>query len=1019
MTHELHKTPKVLHENTVEPRAYFIPYETPKNAKKGVRENSPYFKSLCGLWGFAHFDSERDLDLDLTAEDLPDYCGRIDVPKSWQTETKNGDDVPNYTNINYPFPLDPPHVPEKNPCAVYSRRFEVSAAFLKRDVFIDFEGVDSCFYLYINGKYVGFSTVSHCTSEFEITNFLRAGTNTVTLLVFKLCASSYLEDQDMWRLSGIFREVYLLARSKNRVSDIFVKSFVDENYKNGKIRADISFAGNNEASYELISPKGEVIASGQCGEVLELNVENCLLWSAEEPFLYDLYLTVGDEVILQRIGIREFKISDGVVLINGKAVTALGVNRHDSHPILGHAVPFEHMKNDLLIMKRHNVNIVRTSHYPNDPRFCELCDRLGFYVVDEADLETHGMANAQIKGLNPHENWSYLSDSDEWTAAYVDRAARLFQRDKNRACVVFWSLGNESGCGKNHRAMKDYIKAANPQNIVHYEGASENYEAAAGKHGEFADISDVESRMYPPTSEIREYFENKNHKKPYFLCEYCHAMGNGPGDLAEYVELMRSEKRFFGGCVWEFCDHSVEIDVPGKDGKKGYTYGGDFGDYPNDGNFCVDGLVYPDRRVHTGLLEMKQAYKPYSVELCDFESGEIKITNLRSFTDLGDLDLLWNVECDGKEVVSGRETNLKIAPGKSKKFKLFDAFAFEDEGEYFLNVRTVTNVNYEWASAGQEIAFDQFELFSLQYDEENVRDSRFDCKLCAKEEELFIRVLCGETSYVFDKQNGKISSIYHNGKSLLESPIDFSVWRAPTDNDRYIKNEWLREGYDKTMTVLNGLKITENSEDSVRVCADYALGAKSKTPIMNIKAVYGFDADGSCTVELDVKVRENSVYLPKLGLYFAVDGNFERMAYYGYGPYESYPDKRLASHVGFFEKSVDDNFERYVRPQENSSHFGCRRAYIENLCGNGLKFENVFEGEFFSFNAMRHSSAELTETAHDYELCDSDKIYVSVDFGISGIGSNSCGPALAEKYRFNLKQFSCAVKITPGFFDEI
>lgn len=1015
MTHDLHKDIKVLHENTEAPRAYFIPFESEKNAKRGIRENSPYFKSLCGEWNFKFFNSQAEIDEDLTDEDLGECgCGcfeTINVPLSWQMMLDRGYDVPNYTNINYPYPADPPHIPDETPCAIYTRRFTVTEAMLERDVFINFEGVDSCFYLYINGSYVGYSTVSHCTSEFAVSEYLHEGENTVALLVFKWCSASYLEDQDMWRLSGIFREVYLLCRSKIRISDIYIDTELSEGYTKGKIIADISYVGKKSASYVLYGG-GKEIASGKCTTKLSLDIENCKPWSAEAPYLYELYLTVADEVVLFKVGLREYKIEDGVMLVNGMPVKALGVNRHDSHPILGHATPFEHMKNDLLIMKRCNVNIVRTSHYPNDPRFTGLCDELGFYVVDEADLETHGMD--ALKDLNTvmgNERGSTLTYNPDWTHAYVDRAARLYERDKNRACVVFWSLGNESGCGDNHRAMRDYIVGKNKKNIIHYEGAALRW------NEDFADVSPIESRMYPSTEEIKQYLDQKT-GKPYFMCEYCHAMGNGPGDLREYVDLVRSEKGFFGGCVWEFTDHSVEIDVPGKDGKKGFTYGGDFGDTPHDSNFCVDGLVYPDRKLHTGILEMKNMYKPYAAELSDFENGEVKITSYRYFTDMSDLDLYWSVVCDGREVLSGREAGLKIAPCKSKKFKLFDPFLLEQEGEYFVNVRLVTNKNTPWASAGHEIGFDQFDLFELSYQDQEERDERFDAKLLVAQDERNLEVFTNETAYLFDKQTGKIEAIIHNGTELISSPVDFNIWRAPTDNDRYVKNNWINGGYDRTVTTLKSFELVEYSEELVQVSADYSLGAKSKAPLMKIKALYTFVSDGSCTVELGVKVNEKAFFLPRFGLTFAMPKGNERMSYYGYGPYESYIDKRVASYVGLFNTTVTENFEPYVRPQENSSHHACRRAYIGNLSGNGLKLEHVYDGEFFSFNAQHYSAKTLTDTAHDYELTPSEETYVSVDFGMSGIGSNSCGPALKPEYKFDLKEFSCAVRITPCFFDE-
>ncbi len=1014
-----HRSLAVLHENTEPTRAYFIPYDTEKNAKAGIRENSPFFKSLCGEWNFRFFKSEDEIDEDLTDPDLGSCeCGcfeTITVPMNWQMMLDKGYDVPNYTNINYPFTCNPPHIPDDDPCAIYTRTFFVGKSMLEREIFLNFEGVDSCFYLYINGKYVGYSTVSHCTSEFNVTKYLTEGDNTVALLVFKWCSSSYLEDQDMWRMSGIFREVYLLARAKNRIKDVYAHPVLEKGFGKGKIELSAEFCGRAGGSYRLVSPSGVELASGKLSKKLSIDVDAPALWSAETPDLYELYLSAADEVILVKVGFKEIRIENGVIYVNGKNITVLGVNRHDSHPTLGHATPFEHMREDLYIMKRCNVNIIRTSHYPNDPRFAGLCSELGFYVVDEADLETHGMDHYIPEENDPGNGYKrrrYLSQNPDWKEAYVDRAVRLFERDKNNACVIFWSLGNESGCGDNQRAMRDYILSRCPEAIIHYEGGNDE-----SNDNEFIDVSPIESRMYPHFTDIHRYFDNPENKKPYFLCEYCHAMGNGPGDFMKYVPFMRSEPRFFGGCVWEFTDHSVEIDV---NGKKGYTYGGDFGDKPNDGNFCVDGLVYPDRRLHTGILEMKQAYRPYEIELCDFETGEIKITSYRYFTDLTDLDLYWSVECNGKTVLSGRETSLKIGAEKSKKYKLFNAALFDAEGEYFLNIRTVTNKDYPWAKAGHEVGFDQFELFSVLCDEDEEETAiDFEEPLSIAEDEKYLEIFAGDTGYLFEKRTGRLSTVVHDGKTLLCEPAKFQVWRAPTDNDRNIKNDWYRDGYHDMEQYTLGYEVIDSEDGySKQISFDIVFGSAFRTPQMKIKALYTATSDGKLRAEFGVKVRPGMSFMPRFGLQFTMPADCERMSYFGYGPYESYIDKHLASRVGYFSKKVSDNFEHYVKPQENSSHYGCRRASVGTLGGNGLIFSNLFEEDTFSFNAMHYTPEDLTAARHDYELSPRKETIVNVDFRMSGIGSNSCGPNLDPEYRFSDTEFVCGVEIAPGFFDE-
>ena len=1016
-----HKSLSDFHVNCEKPRAYFIPYESEKKALLGKRGDSAYFKSLCGKWNFKFFDSINDLDEDYTAEDY-DICDcgcfdEIDVPRNWQTVLDAGYDVPNYTNIKYPFPFDPPHVPDDNPCGVYIRDFYLSEGFANRHVYLDFEGVDAGFYVYLNGEFVGYSSVSHGVSEFDVAGVAREGRNRLVVIVVKWAATSYLEDQDMWRMSGIFREVYLLARSEDRIVDFYARQEVSEDFLKATVSLEIEKTGKKKAEYRLVSPAGDLVVEGKCDKDAQICVDMPCLWSDETPNLYTLVLRYGDEVIVKRIGLRRYEIKNRVMYINGKKVKARGANRHDSHPILGHWTPYDHYLRDLYILKAHNVNMIRTSHYPSDARFIELCDRLGFYVVCEADIETHG---AQYAG-----DWSYFSDNPDWTDIYVDRAVRLFERDKNSPCVIFWSMGNEAGVGINQCKMAEYIRGREKNAIIHYEGAAEHYicEGGYGRHrdrphnatyDEMNAISDMESRMYTDYEAVKDYL--KNGKKMYFLCEYCHAMGNGPGDLAGYWELIRKNDCFFGGCIWEFTDHSVQIDA---DGKPGFTYGGDFGDHPNDGNFCVDGLVYPDRRVHTGLLEAKKVYQPYSAELVDFEKGEVKITSYRYFTSLCDLSLCWSVECDGKSVLSGNVAKLDIAPGRSRSFKLFDALSFVDEGEYTLTLRFLYNTEHEWAKAGEENGFYQFELFSVCADEDEEASSDLGDRINIEygEDERYIEICCGETCYQFDKAKGVISNIVHDGKSMIDEPLSFEIWRAPTDNDMYVKKEWFSSCYDKAFTKVYEAGLAQRGDDHVTLYAKIALVANSFTPILYADVAYVFACDGSCSVEFDVKRGADKPYLPKFGVRFVMPRENERVEYFGYGPMESYIDKNLASRLSYFKTTATDNFEPYVKPQENSSHFGTRRAFVGDLSGHGLIFENLYDGETFSFNASHFRAETLTATAHDYELCPEDATIVCIDMRMSGIGSNSCGPRLAPEYQINEEEFSCSFKFAPGFAD--
>lgn len=999
----LHKDLSNMHIGCEEPRAYFVPYQSAELARNGDRNKSAYFKNLCGEWDFRYFKSFNDIDYDFTKQTDGENAEKIEVPSNWQIYLDRGYDVPQYTNINYPFPKDPPHIPEDNPCGLYTRTFYLSENFAKRELYINFEGVDSCFYLWINGEFAGFSTVSHCVSEFDISKYAHAGQNTVQVLVVKWCPQSYIEDQDMWRMSGIFREVYILARAKQHIKDIYIKTSLSDGFEEGKIKLETLFKGKTDFTYMLVSPDGEAVAEGEYSKDSEITVENPYLWSSEEPYLYELYTVCGDEVILFKVGFKKIEIKDSVVYFNGKKVKILGVNRHDSHPVLGHTTPIEHVIEDLKILKRHNVNAIRTSHYPNDPRFLQLCDEYGFFVVDEADIECHGMANDAHK-----TGWDFLSDSDDWTDVYVDRAKRLFERDKNHACVFMWSLGNESGVGKNHAEMQKYIKSRDKDALVHYERATATQNV-------YRDMPDIYSEMYSHPDFCRDYLKDKNQTRPLYLCEYVHAMGNGPGSVKEYVELIRNNDKFLGGCVWEMTDHSVEITLP--DGRHGYTYGGDFGDFPNDGCFCVDGLVYPDRRPHTGFLEVKKAYQPVSAVLTDFESGTVEIKNLRYFTDLSDIDAVWSVECDGRTVLTGKIPALNIAPQRKKKYSLFNMYEFEEGGEYFLNIKFLYNTDSAFCEAGYELGFEQLELGSLCEDEDEIADGIAENMLCpvsADESERYIVINTGETSVKIDKTNAKICEIISDGRNMICEPVRINLWRAPTDNDRYIRSKWESEGLDRIEQYARSTEITESDETHVTVKSTLILSALSKEPHAAVEQYITVERGGKITYDFGVKIKDGAQPLPRFGLELVMPEGNERMEYFGKGPYESYSDKCLASRIGLFKTTVTDNFEHYVRPQENSSHCDCRRAFVGSLNGYGLEFERHSDSDSFIFNAQHISAHELTHVKHDYELEMKKETYVYADIKMNGIGSNSCGPLPLAEYTFDEKNFSGSIVIKPG-----
>ena len=988
-----HQSTETLHVGCEKPRAYFVPFPCGCASKNAERGESTFFKSLCGEWNFKFFKSVNDV-CDLSTEG----SDKLTVPMSWQMALGRGYDVPNYTNVNYPIPYDPPFVPDENPCGLYSRKFTVPAAMAGKKIYLNFEGVDSAFYVWVNDEFAAYSQVSHMTSEIDITSLVHAGENEIKVLVLKWSDGTYLEDQDMWRMSGIFREVYLLFRDETHIRDIFVHCDLDDSFTDADFTADVDVTGKATVEWTLDCPCGETISSGKCdvdesGKIVVPTIKNAKLWSDEEPNLYTLTLHCGNEYITLPIGARRVEIKDGCVVINGKKVKAKGVNRHDSHHLLGHSTPVEHMVRDIMIMKAHNVNMVRTSHYPNDPRFTALCDKYGIYVCDETDLETHGA-----------RPWYALSRSPEWEGEYVDRVQRMVERDKNHPCVIFWSLGNESGWGQNHVAMHTWIKSRDTSRIVHYEGA--NYDYNDGKY--LRDVTDIESRMYPNPTWCDNYCKNPERDEPLFLCEYSHAMGNGPGDLRDYWEVIEKNDNFFGGCVWEFIDHSVAIGD--KYGDPSFTYGGDFGDHPNDGNFCVDGLVYPDRRAHTGLEELKQAIMPVAVR--EVKPGTVAIKSRRYFKSLSDISMAWTVKVDGKAVKSGVHPNLDIAPEAEEVFEIVPENELPAHGTVTLDLSFRQNKPTEWADVGYEVGFAQF--IYERAEKIKAAPALYPVELCENREEYTVTV--GETVYKISKFSGMITDICDNGEHLITKPVVPQIWRAPTDNDRNVQWDWRNSSIHNAKVKCYSTEVVKADENEAVILSKISLAAAPNEVVLRADVTYTVKYGMGIKIACDVKWNIQKKHYPRFGMRLTMPEGAEQMRYFGYGPNESYVDKRLASKLGEYKSTVTENYEPYVFPQENSSHWGCRWADVHTVAGHGFLFTSC---EPFSFNASHFSPEQLTETRHHYELKREPETTVMLDMRMDGIGSNSCGPELAEKYRFNETEFSSSVTIKPVFAAEV
>ena len=751
---------------------------------------------------------------------------------------------------------------------------------------------------------------------------------------------------------------------------------------------------------------GALTVADHIDQTVTFTLNRPKLWSSEVPYLYGIYIQNGSEHILLPVGARKIEVRDRVIYINGKKVKARGVNRHDSNPILGYATPMEHMLRDLAILKQNTVNMIRTSHYPNDPRFVELCDRYGFYLVDEADIETHG-----FKAF-PEYGWSYLSDHPDWMHAYVDRAARLYERDKNHPSVIFWSLGNESGFGRNHVAMADYIRARDTTRLLHYEGANRRYfERFPLDKALYGRAVDTESYMYTTPEFAEAYCKDESALFPYFLCEYCHAMGNGPGDLREYWEAIYRNDRFFGGCVWEFCDHAAIMG--GTRADPWYGYGGSFGDTPHSGNFCMDGLVYPDRRLHTGMLELKEAIKPYRITVADAKKGKFRLENLRNFTDLSDIEIRWTVEENGKEIAADVFCPT-TAPESAEDFTIPLPKTLPD-GTVTVNFTFVQRKATALVPAGFETGHTQI---LLARNDRLPAVHRHSFAPAVVEDAESITVHCGDRAYRFDKASGMLSQITEGGYELLTAPMSVAFTRAPIDNDMKLRAKWVEAGLYEAVPVLERFAVTAKNAKRVTIKAKLHFVAKAK-PLLAATLSYTVTDCGELSLAMQAKFKECvAPFYPRIGICFTAKRSLEQMRYFGYGPMETYIDKRLAARLGDFSATVTENFEPYLRPQENGAHADTSWMYIGDAVGQGLLVTS--EEAPFSFNASHYSTEQLRNTRYRHLLSLEDATYIHLDAAHSGCGSNSCGPALDEKYRVKAGvPYTLRVRLAPAKQGEI
>ena len=985
----------VLHENTMPARAYYIPASKRMDNLVEHREESDRMQLLNGTWKFQYFTSIYNIKDSFFEKNYDtENFDEIRVPSVWQMA---GYDTHQYTNIRYPFPFDPPYVPQDIPCGAYVHNFEYSRDEKASKAFLNFEGVDSCFYVWINGSYIGYSQVSHMTSEFDVTDVLQDGTNTVAVLVMKWCDGSYLEDQDKFRMSGIFRDVYILKRPKQAISDYHIKTRIEDML--AKVEIEMKFYSPLNVKISIEDRNGAVVALGSIAEegTAVLEIASPELWNTENPYLYKLILETENEVIVDHIALRKIEIKDQVIYLNGQKIKFRGVNRHDSDPVTGFTINPEQITTDLTLMKQHNFNAIRSSHYPNAPFFYEMCDKYGFMVIDEADIEAHGpfmIYRKEDTDYNRFKRWNEkIADDPVWEEAIVDRVKLMVERDKNRFCIVMWSMGNESAYGCNFEKALEWTKNFDPDRITQYESARyRNYDETY----DYSNL-DVYSRMYPALSEIQEYLD-KDGSKPFLLVEYCHSMGNGPGDFEDYFQMIQDNDKMCGGFVWEWCDHAIAHGTA-ENGKTIYAYGGDHGEEIHDGNFCMDGLVYPDRTVHTGLLEYKNVYRPARVISYDKESGELVLHNYMDFDDLKDyVKISYELTQDGLVISKGILSEFSVVPHGEGKTNL--KINVPENGKCYLKLIYHLKKELPLLDEDHILGFDEIEVSKedakCKLAEKWMQKTAVDSELQVNENDTQIHIKGREFAYTIDKRTALFTEMKFAGREYLNHPMELNIWRAPTDNDMYIKSEWKKAHYDKAYTRAYTTEVVQGKH-GVKITSHASVVAETVQKILDVTITWKIEAAGKIDADIAVTKDDEFPDLPRFGVRMFLDKKLSAVRYFGMGPQESYCDKHQAASHGLYRADVGDLHEDYIRPQENGSHYDCE--YVEL---NNSRYGIVASAEkAFSFNASYYTQEELEKKTHNYELIESDSVVFCVDYALNGIGSNSCGPVVLEQYRFD------------------
>ena len=930
----------------LEPHAYYIPFLNADDVFLPRRKSASYI-DLNGTWGITEYKSILEVEDDFY---LNQTKGEIPVPSCVQI---HGYDNMQYTNTNFPFPVRPPYVPNENPCYHYSRKFSYDG---DQKAYMCFEGVDSAFYLYVNDKFVGYSYISHRLSEFDVTPFLVNGENKVDVLVLKWCKGSYFEDQDKLRFTGIFRDVYILKRPKGHIVNYRIDTDIC-----GKVGFALT---DGESATVTFNGEEKQVKSG---EKIEFVVNNPKLWSAENPYLYKMIISSKGEYIGEEVGIRSSEVKNGVYYFNGKPIKIKGVNRHDFNYKTGATVTVENIIEDFTLMKKLNVNAIRTSHYQNMPEFYKLCDKFGFYVMSESDMESHGSV-AYKMDCEYWRDFSDLAKLPMFKKEILDRQKVNVMLNVNRPSINFWSLGNESGYSEYIAKAALWIKEYDSSRPIHYEQANKCVEAEDGwKRTDryYETPIDVSSGMYNSIHWMHnEFLTDEREFRPFILCEYCHSMGNGPGDLKDYWDEINSNERYIGGYIWEWADHGVLLD-----GAKGLTYGGDYGENLHDGNFCMDGIITADRKITEKSLVMKKQYEPLAFELIN---GVLTVKSRWYFENVQ--GLLTVTKKENGKVLEETTFNLDLLPQSEITFNV---------GSAQVIIASVALLK-DWSllKKGEEIAREG-------WTKENTLESKVckDNNLKITESGRYITANTKGAQFIIDKCSGEICSVSKDGKQVIDSPLEFNIWRAPTDNDMYVKNDWERLRYRYAFSNAYETVI----KDNVVTVKGMIAPARYKS-VVEYTLVYTF-FDGAVKMDIDFTVDEKATYLPRLGFKTKLDKAFNKVKYFGYGPYANYVDHRSNCVKDLYENTVNKMEVNYVKPQENGSRSGCE--FMEITDG---KMVIGVEGDF-SFSTLPHTIKEYSDYKHDWELPESSCTELCLDYFMSGLGSNSCGPSLDEKYQ--------------------